>query len=129
MQKQGWLQDPKTKNTKRFHRDERSWFRYPKVFIDSGRPLPNEHALLKSRSYVALREAEEEWMQFRKEGSRKSVLNGVLILMFRSERKIVANEELTLRITNAINEEQARLKTPTLTSASKDISETLSLKT
>ena len=63
MQKQGWLQDPKTKNTKRFHRDEKSWFRYPKVFIDSGRPLQNEHALLKSRCYVGLREAEEEWMK------------------------------------------------------------------
>ena len=71
MQRQGWLQDPKTKNTKRFHRDEKSWFRYPKVFIDSGRPLPNEHALLKSRCYVALREAEEEWMKLRMKGWRK----------------------------------------------------------
>ena len=71
MQKQGWLQDPKTKNTKRFHRDEKSWFRYPKVFIDSGRPLSNEPALLKSRSYVALLEAEEEWMKLQEEGWRK----------------------------------------------------------
>ena len=71
MQRQGWLQDPKTKNTKRFHRDEKSWIRYPKVFIDSGRPLPNEHALLKSRCYVALREAEEEWMKLRMKGWRK----------------------------------------------------------
>ena len=71
MQKQGWLQDPKTKNTKRFHRDGKSWFRYPKMFIDSGRPLPDEHALLKSRNYVALREAEEECMKLRQEGWRK----------------------------------------------------------
>ena len=71
MQKQGWLQDPKTKNTKRFHRDEKSWLSFPKVFIASGRPLPNEHALLKSRSYVALRDAQEEWMRLRKEGWRK----------------------------------------------------------
>ena len=60
MQRQEWLQDPETKNTKRFHRDEKSWFHYPKVFIDSGRPLPNEHALLKGQSQVALREVEEE---------------------------------------------------------------------
>ena len=71
MQKQGWLQDPKTKNTKRFHRDEKSWFRYPKVFIDSGRPLPNEHALLKGRNYVALHEAEAEWIKLQQKGWRK----------------------------------------------------------
>ena len=71
MQRNGWLQEPKTKNTKRFHRDKKSWFRYPKVFIDTGRPLSNEHALLKSRSYVALRDAQEEWMKLRKEGWRK----------------------------------------------------------
>ena len=71
MQKQSWLQDPKTKNTKRFHQDEKSWINYPKVFIDSGRPLPNEHALLKSRSHVALHEAEDEWIKLRQEGWKK----------------------------------------------------------
>ncbi len=70
MQRNGWLQDPNTQNTKRFHRDEKSWFRDPKVFIDSGRPLSNEHALLKSRSHVALRAAQEEWMKLRQEGWR-----------------------------------------------------------
>ena len=68
MQKNGWLQDPKTKNTKRFHRDERSWCSYPKVFIDSGRPLSNEHALLKSRMYVNMSEAKEEWEKLQTEG-------------------------------------------------------------
>ena len=71
MHPNGWLQEPKTKNTKRFHLDEKSWFRHPKVFIDSGRPLPDEYALLKSRSYVALRDAQEEWMKLRKEGWEK----------------------------------------------------------
>ncbi len=68
MRNTGWLQDPKTKNTKRFHRDTKSWVRYPKVFIDSGRPLPNEHALLKSRSYVDIGDAKEEWTRLRNEG-------------------------------------------------------------
>ena len=71
MHRNGWLQDPKTQNTKRFHRDTKSWIRDPKVFIDSGRPLPNEHALLKSRSYVALRDAQEEWLKLRQAGWRK----------------------------------------------------------
>ena len=70
MQRNGWLQEPKTKNTKRFHLDEKSWFRHPKVFIDTGRPLPNEPALLKTRSYVALREAQKEWMKLKEEGWR-----------------------------------------------------------
>ncbi len=70
MQRNGWLQDPKTKNTKRFHRDEKSWSRYPKVFIDSGRPLPNEHALLKSRSHVDMSDAKKEWIKLKSEGWR-----------------------------------------------------------
>lgn len=68
MQQNGWLQDPKTKDTKRFHRDYKSWDRYPKVFIDSGRPIPNKHALLKSRSYVDERDAQEEWTKLKKIG-------------------------------------------------------------
>ena len=71
MQRNGWLQDPETHNTKRFHRDEKSWVRYPKVFIDSGRTLPNEHALLKSRIYVDIKEAENEWEKLQHEGWRK----------------------------------------------------------
>ncbi len=64
----GWLQDPKTQNTKRFHRDEKSWSLYPKVFIDSGRPLSNEHALLKSRSYVDMGDAKKEWANLQEAG-------------------------------------------------------------
>ena len=71
MKRNAWLQDPKTQNTKRFHRDEKSWFPYPKVFIDSGRPLPNDNALLRSRSHVALQEAQEEWMKLCQEGWKK----------------------------------------------------------
>ena len=43
------IQDPATKETKRFHRDEKSWTRDPKVFLDTGAPVPEEPALLKTR--------------------------------------------------------------------------------
>ncbi len=68
MQTNGWLQDPKTKNTKRFHQDEKSWPIYPKVFIDSGRPLSNEDALVNNRSYVDVCEASKQWEELRNEG-------------------------------------------------------------
>ena len=68
MRKNGWLQDPLTTNTKRFHRDEKSWGRYPKVFIDTGRPLPGNHALLKSRIHVDMNEATDLWHKLQKEG-------------------------------------------------------------
>ncbi len=71
MTKNAWLQDPKTKNTKRFHRDEKSWDRYPKVFIDSGRPLMNQHALLKSRIHVDLVDAKKEWRRLQRGGWRR----------------------------------------------------------
>ncbi len=71
MHRSGWLQDPKTKNTKRFHRDEKSWSLYPKVFIDSGRPLSNEHALLKSRIYVDMSDAKKQWVNLQRAGWEK----------------------------------------------------------
>ena len=71
MQRNGWLQEAKTKNTKHFYREDKSSSIYPKVFIDTGRPLANEPALLKTRSYVALRDAKEEWIKLRKKGWRK----------------------------------------------------------
>ena len=35
----GWLSDPETTWTYRFHRDDKSWLRDPKVFVDMGRPM------------------------------------------------------------------------------------------
>ena len=32
----GFIQDPATKETKRLHRDEKSWLRDPKAFVDTG---------------------------------------------------------------------------------------------
>ncbi len=71
MKGSGWLQEPITKDTKRFHRDEKSWDRFPKVFIDSGKPLANQHALLKSRSHVDIIEAKQEWIKLQRMGWRK----------------------------------------------------------
>ncbi len=70
MEKNYWIQDPKTQNTKRFHRDKKSQLRYPKVFIDSGRPLSNKPAFLKSRAYVSFYKAQEEWLKLRENGWR-----------------------------------------------------------
>ena len=68
MKKEGWLMDRKTKNTKRFYRDEKSWHRNPFVFVDSGRPIPNEPALLKTRDYLHISDATKEWKRLRCEG-------------------------------------------------------------
>ena len=39
--------------TYRFHRDEKSWVRDPKVFVDMGRPMPDgSPALLKTRQHL-----------------------------------------------------------------------------
>ena len=46
------IQDPATKETKRFHRDEKSWTRDPKVVVDTGEPVPDEPPLLKTRVHL-----------------------------------------------------------------------------
>ena len=67
----GWLQEPKTQNTKRFHKDKKSRVDYPKVFVDSGRPLSNKPALIKGRIYVDHKEAEDLWSKLQRQGWRK----------------------------------------------------------
>ena len=59
---EGWIQDPRSKWILRFHRDRASWAKYPYVFLDKGH-LMNDGtpALLKSRRYLARREAIEVW--------------------------------------------------------------------
>jgi hypothetical protein len=48
--------------TYRFHRDERSWVRDPKVFVDMGRPMPDgSPALLKTRQHLRRDDAETLW--------------------------------------------------------------------
>ena len=54
---------------KRFHKDECSWGRYPRMFIDSGRPMPNgEPALLKSRRHLSRDQAAQLWKELRRQG-------------------------------------------------------------
>ena len=45
MGSEGFIQDPATKETKRFHRDERSWIRDSKAFVGTGYLYPeNQHS-------------------------------------------------------------------------------------
>jgi len=66
-----WLMEGKSKNTKRFYRDEKSLHRNPFVFVDSGFPIPNEPALLKTREYLHITDATKEWEKLRCEGWKK----------------------------------------------------------
>lgn len=55
----------------RFHVDDSSYVRAPKVFVDKGRYLgPNEVPLLKSRQRVRKEEATKIWKQLKTAGWR-----------------------------------------------------------
>ena len=48
--------------TYRFHPDEKSWFRDPKVFVDMGRGMSDgSPALLKTRQHLRREQAEGMW--------------------------------------------------------------------
>ena len=62
--REGWLIDSKNHWSVRFHRDEKSWVKEPRVFVDHGRKMPNgEPALLKSRRHMRLEDATILWKQ------------------------------------------------------------------
>ena len=63
MGSEGFIQDPATKGTKRFHRDEKSWIRDPKVFVDACVPMPGEPPLLKTRVHLRRDAAEQLWKE------------------------------------------------------------------
>ncbi|MFZ9148601.1 DUF1651 domain-containing protein [Vulcanococcus sp.] len=67
-QGQGWLQEPGSLATKRFHPDEKSWSQDPMVFVDSGRPLSGQPPLLKSRDHLHRDQAVELWGTLLKRG-------------------------------------------------------------
>jgi hypothetical protein len=71
MEKQAWIQDPRTANTARFHLDPKSWYADPMYFVDSGRPLPDAPPLLKTRSHLHLKQARELWRKLRGQGWRR----------------------------------------------------------
>ena len=56
-----WLIDSGNRWVWRFHRDETSWLRDPKVFIDRGRAMPDGPPLLKERRSLRKSDAEEIW--------------------------------------------------------------------
>ena len=70
MPKHGWIQDPRTSETKRFHPDEKSWNQDPRVFVDSGRPVPGEAPLLKTRVHLRRDTAELLWKELVRVGWR-----------------------------------------------------------
>ena len=65
----GWLIDSENYWVARFHRDEKSWLRDPKVFVDYGRGMPDgQPALLKSRRYLRKPDAVVLWKALRSSG-------------------------------------------------------------
>jgi hypothetical protein len=70
MVRQGWLQDPVSGDTRRFQRDPSSWSQDLRVFIDHGRPLPGQPALLRTRQRLTYREATALWRSLRRQGWR-----------------------------------------------------------
>lgn len=59
---EGWLLDCDQRWAYRFHRDEKSWLRDPKVFVDMGRPMPDgSPALLRTRQHLRREDAEKFW--------------------------------------------------------------------
>ena len=70
MPRHGWIMDPSTQNTKRFHPDEKSWNRDPRVFVDSGRPFPDQPPLLTTRVHLRRETAEQLWRELLRVGWR-----------------------------------------------------------
>ena len=68
MGSEGFIQDPATKETKRFHQDEKSWIRDPKVFVDTGIPIPGKPPLLKKRIHLRIDAVEQLWKELHRVG-------------------------------------------------------------
>ena len=69
----GWLMTPgEHRWTYRFHRDDKSWVRDPKVFVDMGRPMSDgSPALLKTRQHLRREDAEVLWKNLLRHGSKR----------------------------------------------------------
>ena len=66
---EGWLLDQDRFWAMRFHRDEKSWIRDPKVFVDLGREMARGEApLLKSRRHLRREQAEGLWKDLVRSG-------------------------------------------------------------
>ena len=58
----------RTQETKRFHDDEKSQKRDPRVFVDSGRPFPDEQPLLTTRVHLRESTADLLWRELLRVG-------------------------------------------------------------
>ena len=85
MGSEGFIQDPATKETKRFHRDEKGWTRDPKVFVDTGLPIPGEPPLLKTRVHLRRDAAEQLWRELHRVGWQQASLVGEPLLRRRDK--------------------------------------------
>ena len=83
MGSEGFIQDPATKETKRFHRHEKSWTRDPKVFVDTELPIPGEPPLLKNGCTCV--------------GTRQSSSGGSCIALAGNRSSLVGEPLLSLR--------------------------------
>ena len=68
MPHQGWIQDPSTQETKRFHADEKSRIPDPRVFVDSGRPFPGQPPLLSTHVHLSQDTADRLWAELERVG-------------------------------------------------------------
>ena len=70
---EGWLMATDAERwTYRFHRDDKSWTRDPKVFVDTGRPMPDgSPALLKTRQHLCRDDAEVLWKNLLRSGFKR----------------------------------------------------------
>jgi len=68
MPRNGWIQDPQSRDTKHFHADEHSGRQGPRVFVDSGRSLPGHPPLLKTRVYLPWATAQLLWRELLRVG-------------------------------------------------------------
>ena len=67
--REGWLMNPEDRWTYRFHRNDKAWFREPKVFVDMGRPMPDgSPALHKTRQHLRREQAEGMWKDLVRKG-------------------------------------------------------------
>ena len=65
----GWLTNPETQWTHRFHRDDKSWLQDPRLFVDMGKAMPDgSPALLKTRQHLRREEAEGMWKDLVRKG-------------------------------------------------------------
>ena len=80
MGSEGFIQDPASKETKRFHRDEKSWTRDPKVFVDTGLPIPGEPPLLKTCVHLRRDAVEQLWRELHRVAGNRSSFVGEPLL-------------------------------------------------